>query len=1051
MNKVLPIIILLVFSSNFLFAQATSISGTVKDERGRALNGLIIIEKGASKRVFTSDDGKFKLEVKSLPTTLLIAGGLSFQNNEVIVNNTLPIDIILKVRNDQLDEVVVVGYQKQSLRKTTGAMQIISGKVIEDLPSPSFENLLQGRVSGVNIQNITGAPGARNTFTIRGNSTISLDIRNEVNLANTVSSPLYIIDGIPLSISDLSKFSVTGSNYVAGINVNDIESIVIQKDAAATAVWGSRGANGIVIINTKRGKSGVPQIRLSYYKGITDRPNLETTFLGTAEREQKLDIISQYANYLQLGRIPHALTDSLNNSYNNATDWQELFYTTGNIDNVDLSFSGGSDLMTYRMSLGYYNEGGIIRSTGFKRYSFSGNFGFNLTPYLKSDLVFAASRVNREVGLGRGIDGNVPISQSSKPSSFVQLGEFDYDYFYGEYDKNVDKNKSDLISLSSKTYIDIIKGLQYSFEGSIHGTLDSRNQFQPREINRGRNFASSSQSNGYTYNLSNVINYSKPFRNHNINITGIQSFQYDDFETINLGAYDLPTDDIHVVTGIPASKLSSYGSNIYNSGLLSYLGQFSYDYKSKYILNFSYRADASSRFGKDAKWGYFPSVSGAWIVSDEKFLENVKFIDFFKLRGSWGQSGGLPGEYYGPFNVWELSTNTYNGEGLATPSFTKPVTLNSLTWSKSNQTNLGFDLNLFNSRLTFVYDMYRRNTIGPILSFPYPFYTGYTQLSYNVPMTIYNEGVDITVSSRNMSPTSKFQWQTTLNLTFNKNRIGALPDGNRPFLGNSSNIEPKLLYQVGGAIYQWTQILYKGVYNRLEDIPVNPITGERLTYLDKISPVIPGYPNLYDVNGDWDVWIDEILSTSDGDLVPTGNPNPKLTGGIFNQFSYKNFSFGILGVFTLGRDVLNSVKSGQLHLLAGDLDNLVNNSLFDVAQLDYWTPEKAKDPNYKAGFPSINPYTQYFYQFAPFHTLFNENGNYFKIKSLTLGYSVPESLLKKINIGFKSVRFYGTADNIITFQASSIPDAELVDPQGNYSGDGYRLPRKYTLGVELNF
>jgi len=1042
MKNIIACVFTLVFF-HCLLAQDIIISGSVKDENGAVLAGVTVLEKGKKTATATGVDGQFKLKVSKVPTTLVFSA-IGFQRQQVTIKDAHFLKVSLRTENSIMEDVVVIGQQKQALRKTTSSLQVISGKEIENLPAPSFESLLQGRVSGVNIQNFSGEPGVRNTFTIRGNSTLNATLYDDrFDLAKTLSSPLYIIDGIPLSVTDLATSSATGTNYIAGININDIESIVIQKDAAATAVWGSRGANGVVVIKTKVGQRTKPQIRISYYKGITERPNLQRTFVGAAERQKKLEIIEAYAGYQDLGNIPQPLTDSLNASYNNATDWQSLSYRTGNIDNVDFSIAAVSPLVNYRLSLGYYNEDGIIRNSGFKRYTLRSNFGFNLTSFLHSDLIFSLARIDRKRGLGLGPNNIVPIGQGFEPASFVQLGPNEYDFYNGFYDKIIDDNKSDVVNVFSKTYIDLFKGLQYSFEGSVQGNFDKRNRFQPREINNGINFASSDNNISYTYNIANILNYNKSFGNNNILITGSQSFQYDNYRSTNLIGENLKTDDIHVVQGV-ASKDLKGSTDVRNSGLLSFLGQFAYDYNSKYIFNMSIRGDASSRFGKESKWGYFPSFSAAWIASDEQFIKNIKFIDFLKLRASWGKTGTLPGDFYAPYNVWNLSTTTYNGNSIATPSFSKPLTLRNLTWEKSSQTNIGFDLNMLNSRFTIVFDTYRKITEDPILFFPIPFYTGYANLSYNVPMTIYNEGFELSITTRNFPTERKFQWNTNFNLSYNKNRIGSLPNNNKPFRSQQSGYGLEFLFNTGSPIYQWTQVLYNGVYNRLNEVPVNPYTGQRITYYSGSLPIEPGFP----------VWVDsdaDGLILSYDDLLPTGDPNPKFTGGIFNEFFYKNFSLGILGTFTFGRDIVNLFKSYPLTINLSNVYSFTNLRLPDLDGVDYWTPEKAKDPNYKAGFQSISPYGIFFDQYNLFTTQWNENGNYFKIKSLTLGYVLPEKTLAKLNWGISRVRFYGVLDNVLTLQSATVPDAEAVDPQGAYIGFSYPLPRKYTLGVEISF
>ncbi|UZJ65791.1 carboxypeptidase-like regulatory domain-containing protein [Sphingobacterium sp. KU25419] len=580
-----------------MLAQVTNITGAVRDEKGGTLPGITVSEKGTNNQAATSNDGVFSLKIQKLPTTLIIRG-IGFKSKEQQIQTDKGINIVLVSDNSALDEVVVVGYQRQSAKKINWCCTGYFWENYRRSPCSKFRKLLQGRVAGVNIQNFTGEPGARNTFTVRGNSTISPDLNAEVDLANTMSSPLYIIDGMPLSVTDLANSGATGTNYVAGINVNDIESIVIQKDAAGTAVWGSRGANGVIVITTKRGRLGKPQARVSYYKGVTERPQLQRTLGGSAERRAKMDILSQYANWTQMKSFNQPLTDSLNPSYNNATDWQDLFYTTGNIDNADASISGGNESVNYRLSAGYYNEDGVVRNTGFKRYSLRGNFGFTISPIIKSDFMISTARINRKRGLGRGIDEVVPINQGAMPSSFVGLGQSDYDFYYGQFDKLKDDNQTDNINIFSKTYVDIIKGLQYSLEASAQVNMDKRTQFQPKELNNGVNYAASNGRNAYTYNLANVLNYNKTFNEkHNIILTAMQSFQYDKQLTDNITAYNLPTDDIKVIQGVAQKDLTA-SSNILEAGLLSYLAQVSYDYKSKYIINASWRADASSRLVK---------------------------------------------------------------------------------------------------------------------------------------------------------------------------------------------------------------------------------------------------------------------------------------------------------------------------------------------------------------------------------------------------------------------------------------------------------------------
>lgn len=1035
-------------------AQQVSITGIVRDSEG-ALPGVTVSEKGGKAYpVQTDQNGQYRITVDNPESATLVFSFIGYVKQEQRVGNRTSINVTLEGDLAALDEVVVVGYQQQSMRKTTSSVQIVSGAQIENLPAPSFESLLQGRVSGINIQNFTGEPGARNTFTVRGNTTISPDLNSEIDLANTMSSPLYIIDGMPVSVNDLSGSSATGTNYIAGINVNDIESIVVQKDAAATAVWGSRGANGVIVIKTKSGATGKPTVRLSYYTGATQRPELQRTVAGAQERRQKIGLINEYGSFGQLANIPQVLTDSLNPSFNNATDWQDLFYSTGRVSNYDVNIAAGNDIINYRLSLNYYDEDGIVRNTGFSRYSLRGNFDFKLFPIAKTNLIVSASRMDRKRGLGRGVDEIVPISATSMPASFVRLTDADYDFYYGQYDKLRDDNQTDAVSIFSQTDIDVYKGIKYSLQASAQATMDRRDQFQPTEIaTNGTSFSSGDRYDLYTYNLTNILSYGKTFaEDHTIALTGMQSFEYNNHKNTYVLGYNLPTDDIEVVQGIAQRDLRGY-TDFKEAGLLSFLGQFAYDYKARYMFNASWRADASSRFGKDTKWGFFPALSASWIASDETFLKDIAWLDLLKFRGSWGESGTLPQDFYAPFNVWNLPTTTYDGNTVATPSFSKPLTLPNLTWNKSSQINLGADVFLFDSRLNVMVDVYRKETKDPIMAFDFPFYTGYSSLSYNVPMTILNEGVDLQISTRNLSGTSALQWTTNLNLSYNKNRIGSLPNGNRSFYADSRGYNQQLLYTVGSPIYRWAQMNYQGVYNHQDQIPINAVTGNPVTYFKGNYPVKPGFPIWQDVNADWDVWSDSDKGAADGDLVPTGDPNPRFTGGLYNEFSYKNFSLSVLGTFTFKRDIINTYMSNQFNGVwnYGGINNFANQRLPDYSEINYWSPSKAQDPNFSADFPSLSPYGPNYYQFLPFSTLWNENGDYFKIKTISFGYRINDESLQRLGMGLNQVRLYAIADNIYTFQSSSVPDAELVTPQGEYSGGAYPLPRKFTFGIEVTF
>ena len=1053
------------FKREELSAPVNTVSGKVIDEKGHPLAGVSVTENSKNGTV-TDEDGTFSLILKTNSTSLNFSY-VGYEAQKVSIKGKTNISVILLEDNGKksLDDVVVVGVQRQTKRTTTSAISSISGKQIENLPVASPDQLLQGRIPGLNVQITSGEPGVAPTMVVRGNTRVSQNVSG-IDQARALSGPLYVIDGVPLNPEDISSsIDATGTNYLAGINVNDIESIDVQKDAAATAAWGSRGSNGVIYITTRRGRSKRPEFRVNMYGGATQRPNLIPTVTGAEERSQKLALVKEYGTPASLYNLPQLLTDSTNPYFNNATDWQGLFYRNGAIKNVDFSMSAATDAVNYRLSGNYYNEDGVIKAFGFKRYSIRGNFDFKINPKLTSQLIIGLSKSQRQRGRKYGSsDDNTPVSSYAIPSSFYHLTSFDSLNYMGLYDKLRNDNENDLYSASLTINYDIIKGLRFTTQGAATANISERDYFQPANIDQvqaavGNNQRSYAEANRGTYNnyfLSNTLNYSKAFNagkdhTHNLAITASQQFTRDMYKTSLAAGYDIPSNDIEVVDGVPQQGLkasSSYGA----SAILSYLGQVQYDFDKKYILYGAQRADASSRFGASSKWGYFPSGGIGWVISDEKFMSHTQgWLNFLKLRASYGLSGQNSQDYYAPYNSYQLS-GTYNGNPVIQPSYTNGLTKDNLTWSKTTQKNLALEAQLFNNRISVVVDGYDKLTKGDYFNFNLPFYTGYDQVSFNAnDLWVNNRGVELTLSTHNFSPKSKFQWNTQLNLAYNKNVIAKLPNNNRTFIQDDYYGITRI-YSVGQPIYQMFQMQYMGVYNNVSEIPFNPVTGKRVTYFKGNHVVQPGDPIWKDVNGDYDVWSDEDNGDAFGDRVPTGNPNPMITGGLVNDFSYGNFTLTVISVFAFKRDIINSFDQSQLYSVFnnGGIQTFAQRRLPDLSRYNYWTPTAAtKDENYKAGFPAMNPFGNNFYQFLPFSSMFNEKGDYFKIKSLILGYRLPQTFIQRLKLN--GARIYGVIDNLATFKSSNIPDPELVNELGVYTGGAFPIPRKFTFGIDVQF
>ncbi len=1052
----------------WLIAQdSLRVTGVVTDTLSQPLSGASV--RYGKKGVFTDARGRFSISGVARGVALEISSvGYMPQHVNAVAGSEMVIRLEPGAASS-LSDIVVVGVQRQTKRSSIAALAGISGKDIENRPAASVDALLQGRVAGLNVQVTSGEPGVAPTVVVRGNTKVSQDIGNvEEAQSRAMSGPLYVIDGIPVDPADIqsSGLDATGTNYLAGININDIESVLVQKDAVATAAWGSRGANGVIYITTKKGTSKRPSFFVNVYGGLTQRPQLIKTLTGEAERQTKMDLIRAYATTpAQLTGLPQILTDSLNPYFNNATDWQGLFYRTGSIKNVDMNMSAASDIMNYRVSAGYYNEAGIVKNTGFQRYSLRGNFGFTINPKLNSQLVIGLTKADRQRGwkLNNG-DPNTPFESSRQPSSFFLLNDFDRAYYLGTASQVRNNNNDNTYQASLTVNYDILPSLKYILQGSATINTSKRDYFKPSNMESviedddivSMSQARAEESTFSNYLWMNNLNWLKHFETpkgttHHFNVTLSHQYSTSNSRLMYLNGYNTPSNNIQVVSGIPQQDLSGY-SNYQRDALLSFVGQVQYGLNERYLLYGSYRGDASSRFGANTKWGYFPAAGLGWIVSDEKFFEGLKeVVSFFKIRGSYGLSGRLSNEFYAPYNTYSVS-GTYGGATAVQPSFTNGLTRNDLTWAKAEQKNIGVDIELFKNRINITADLYDRLMKDDFYRFALPDYTGYTEINFNAKdLWVVNRGLDLAINTRNMPRSHAFQWNTQLIMSFNKNRIAKLPNNNRTFVIDDG-FGISRVYAVGQPVYQYFQMQYQGVYNREEDIPFNPITGNKITYFKGNHRVMPGDPIWVDANGDGDVWSDQDNGDQFSDRVPTGDPNPRFTGGFTNDFSYKNFSLTVNSIFTFKRTVVNTFFQQQLSSISGNVNNLAKNRLPDLDGIDYWTPAKAAaDPDYQANFPALNPFGGDFYQYYPFTDMFNVDGSYFKIKQVLLNYQIPSPIAERLKVN--RINVYTNITNLLVLKNrnNTMPDPELVDQLGVYAGGLYPQPRVYTLGVNVQF
>jgi TonB-linked SusC/RagA family outer membrane protein len=538
------------------------VSGIVKDA-SETLPGASVVVTGSTTGVNTDVSGAFTIRVpKGKSITISMLGYLP---QTITIAEAKPnLVVVLKTDQKNLKDVVIIGYQQVSRKTLSAAVTSVDPKTIADIPAPTFDALLQGRVAGLNVQNFSGEPGARSNVVLRGNTAVSRNIDNntgsasgKASLARAISGPLYVIDGVPQSTEDIAAInygSGTGTDLLAGIPIGDIENIDILKDASAAAVYGSRGANGVIIITTKKGVAGKTRINFSTYHGVTGKPNLDKVLTGAEETRAKLDLINHYGNYNNLKNIPQILTDTLNPAFNNANDYRGQLYQTGVVDNYELSVTGGNDIVTYRYGLNYYNESGIIKKTGLKRYSINSTVGINISPRLKISTQIRFYRVDRPTSLS-DISGNVNpftggyYANSPLPPSNLYLTQDNKNYLFGSTLSNTDNNTNNSVTISPTIDWKISDHFSFNSVLSYESAGSRKDTFTPGIVRQsGYGYASSFVDNSANYLVSSNFQYNTTLgKDHHLNVLAGQNMEYHNYRATGASADGIPNDQISIV------------------------------------------------------------------------------------------------------------------------------------------------------------------------------------------------------------------------------------------------------------------------------------------------------------------------------------------------------------------------------------------------------------------------------------------------------------------------------------------------------------------------
>ncbi|MCK8492964.1 TonB-dependent receptor [Spirosoma sp. RP8] len=1025
-------LLLLLLSCLPVLAQDIAVSGRItSSDDGAALPGVSVQVKGTSRGTTTDAKGNYRLSAPA--NGRLVFSFIGFTSQEVAIGNRSTVNVQLENSSNELTEVVVTGYGGTvNRREFTGASSKVNGSAIQNLPVGSFDKALAGRAAGVQITSANGVPGGAIQVRVRGVGSISAG-----------SDPLYVVDGVQLNATNNASF--TSSNPLAFLNPNDIESIEILKDAAAASIYGSQAANGVVLVTTKRGKSGKTQISLNYYTGINE-PVKRLDVLNTQEwialRTQARINGGQTAeaartSVLNTIRQPTTLTDAEIAALP-TYDWQKEAYRTGNTNNYELSLNGGNDKTKFFISGSYYTQNANLLNVDFKRGTLNTTLTHSISSKLSLEESLKLSTITAH-GQQGSPNGGTFLGSSAFSSSLMIPSVPIYNpdgSFYGTPDQGGTPGALNQNIIQVSTLNDIrsvinqfVGGLSLNYKPldglSIrpfvsldYRAIKGRYFADPRTgdayVVRGRLQDQFNQNVNFLTNL--TVNYAKTFGGAH-DVSGLLGVEYrsdvNDFTASNIT--NVPTPDFRY--GSAAALPQSIGGGWTGYTKASAFGNLKYNYNKKYDLSLIARIDGSSRFGADNRYGFFPSVSGAWLVSEEAFLKGNRVLSELKLRASYGTTGNDQiGTLFGLSNFPSLGLVSpgydYNGSaGFAPTQLSNP----GLKWETNVTTNLGVDFGFFNNRINGSVDVFNRTSRDLLLAVNLPYTTGYSSISRNAG-SVQNRGLEIELNTVNLQA-GDLKWKTSFNITFINNKVTKLIDGITPLQNPDSAITINYVdyYGVTRTAIQGRPLLPQYTF---EYAGVNPATGRAM---------------FYDYAGNI-----TYTPVSPRDQRYLGTQLPKFYGGFINTFTYKGLSLDVFFQYDYGRRSPNGQTSFLAELAGRDF-----NALRSVYERRW---QKAGDITDVPRPINGNVETRGTNGLSGSRTI--EDASYLRLKQLTLSYNIPSVLGKKI--GTSNARIYLQAQNLITWTRWTSYDPEFIDLGAGSSGV---VPnsRSYTAGINLTF
>jgi TonB-linked SusC/RagA family outer membrane protein len=1021
-TRLIGLMLLMLFTTLTALAQSANVSGTVKDETGESVPGATVLVKGTQTGTVTDIDGNFSIQ--AAPGDILVVSFIGYSSREITVQSGQTIyAVAIDVSMSDLSEVVVVGYGSQIKKEVSGSIQSIGSEELKDMPVSTIAQKLQGRLAGVQINQTTGQPGQGMNVRIRGQLSVSGG-----------SAPLYVVDGFP----------ITGD--INSINPDEIDEITVLKDAASTSLYGSRAANGVILITTKKGTKGQTNVNLNVFTGFQKTPQRGRLEMMNAEEFAQFK--KEY--YEDADRPVPSIFQNPSIYRNDTNDWYDALLQTAPISSYNLTITSNKERVNTTVVAGIFNQDGVVVNSDFQRFSLRLNTDYQLSDKVNIGVNVAPNYVKDNTprtdgSRGTGIIFNalhtwpvMPIrDEAGELTLFNRFpAETGNIFAYPNWVRSAQEltNETTRLNLLANTYIEWkpIKGL--SLKSTFNVELNNSRFFfsnpstATSSINQAIPTIASSireTSNSMSWLNENIATYRTSINDHNFEIlAGLsnQRFRLDQYRV----AADTYADD-RILTTQAAININRGGTfnNVQEWGLTSIFSRFTYNYKSKYLFTASARADGSSRFGANNRWGLFPSTSVGWVLSDEGFLQGNETISFLKLRSSYGITGN---NNIGNYTQYALVNNTVNvafGNTITPGAAVTSLDNSNLGWETTAQFDVGFDMAFLDDRISFTYDYYLKNTTNLLFAVQIPQESGFTNFNDNVG-EIKFWGHEFSI---NATPTKGiFRWNINANLSINRNEVISLAEGIDRVYGQVH------ITQVGQQFGQFYGLQKLGNYANAEDLANSPQVPGRSTV---------GSIKLQDINGDGII----TFGGDNDDRTIIGNPFPEFTYGITNNFNYKNWDMSIMGSGSQGQDIY------MRHLFStANLDGVFN--MVRRAGDRFRSPENPGEGIFgtTVGGGNVTGVERDWT-----NSNFVWDASFFTIRNITMGYTFT-----KLPKTIKSLRLYASAQNVFVFTNYWGGQNPEVSMQNNGQGDGgnlspgldlgpFPVPRTITFGANINF